>query len=214
MGLSSHEQYGTIMGMSIPYTASGRVNQKARTRSALLQAARALLRDGVTPTVEQAAEAADISRTTAYRYFPNQRELLVAVHPEIDATSMLGDDPPSDPQERLNRVLDAIAASFLENEPELRAALRLSLETNGEREPILLRQGRAIGWLTDALEPLRRTLGSRKLRRLVLSIRATFGIDALVWLVDVAGCSREEAVALMRDSAMTLYRAATTGQPS
>jgi len=44
----------------------------------MLAATRELLAEGVTPTVEQAAERAAISRTTAYRYFPNQRALLIA----------------------------------------------------------------------------------------------------------------------------------------
>ena len=71
------------MGMSIPYQLTCRTNQKARTRAALLDAARALLAEGVSPTVEQAADRAAISRTTAYRYFANQRALLTAVFPEI-----------------------------------------------------------------------------------------------------------------------------------
>ncbi|MFC7759370.1 TetR/AcrR family transcriptional regulator [Catellatospora bangladeshensis] len=69
--------------MSMPYEASGRTAQKSRTRQALVQAARDLLGQGETPQVEDAARAAGISRTTAYRYFPNQRSLLLAVHPEI-----------------------------------------------------------------------------------------------------------------------------------
>ena len=43
---------------------------------------RARRAEGLTPTVEAAAEAASISRTTAYRYFPSQRALLAAAHPE------------------------------------------------------------------------------------------------------------------------------------
>ena len=77
--------------MSIPYELNGRVDQKRRTRDALIGAARQLVADGVTPTVEAAAEAASISRTTAYRYFPNQRALLVAAHPETAQSSMLPD---------------------------------------------------------------------------------------------------------------------------
>jgi hypothetical protein len=46
------------------------------------------------------------------------------------------------------------------------------------------------------------------LRRLVLSIRATLGIEAFVWLTDIAGLPRDEAVELMRHSAHTLLRAA------
>ena len=63
--------------MSSPgYEQVGRVRQKQRTREALISAARELVADGATPTVEDAASQAGISRTTAYRYFPNQATLL------------------------------------------------------------------------------------------------------------------------------------------
>jgi len=75
--------------MSTPYETGGRSAQKARTRDALVAAARDLVAAGDTPTVENAAAAASISRSTAYRYFPNERALLLAAHPEIAATSML-----------------------------------------------------------------------------------------------------------------------------
>ncbi|MEA2171298.1 MAG: hypothetical protein QOF76_4598 [Solirubrobacteraceae bacterium] len=45
-------------------------------------------------------------------------------------------------------------------------------------------------------------------RHLVLSIRATLGVEPLVWFTDVGGLSREDAVTLMRASARTLLRAA------
>ena len=69
------------MSMSIPYEATGRTRQKARTRDALVRAARDILGEGLSPTVEQAADAAGVARATAYRYFPNQRALLVAAYP-------------------------------------------------------------------------------------------------------------------------------------
>ena len=47
-----------------------------------------------------------------------------------------------------------------------------------------------------------------ELRRLVLAIRAACGIEALVWLTDVAGLSRQEASELMRWSALALLRTA------
>ncbi|HEY8855684.1 MAG TPA: hypothetical protein VIN12_10545, partial [Candidatus Dormibacteraeota bacterium] len=55
---------------------------------------------------------------------------------------------------------------------------------------------------------LRGQIPAGKLRRLVLAIRATLGIEALVWLTDVAGVSRQEAVDIMRSSARTLLRSA------
>jgi AcrR family transcriptional regulator len=196
------------MGMSIPYELSGRKDQKTRTRNALIEATRALLAEGLTPTVEQAAAAASISRTTAYRYFPNQRSLLVAAHPETEATSLLGDNAPEDGEERFALAVEALSDLVVDTEPELRAMLRLSLEpAAGEREQRLLRQGRAIGWLEEALAPLRDRLPETALRRLVLATRSACGIESLVWLTDVAGLSRDEAVDVMRWSAHALLQA-------
>ncbi len=195
-------------GMSIPYESTGRTHQKSRTRAALIAAVHDLLRTGRTPTVDAAAQAAGISRTTAYRYFPNQHELLVAAHPEVEATSLLGANPPSDPEARLDLVLANIQQQIRQNEPELRTALRLSLDPSADRARLLVRQGRAIAWLTDALRPLRSRMSEPQLHRLVLGIRATVGIEAFVWLTDVAGLSRADALALMRQSAKTLFASA------
>ena len=198
-----------MMSMSIPYELTGRTHQKARTRNALIAGARQLLAEGVTPTVERTADRAAISRTTAFRYFPNQRSLLVATHPEITERSLLGAAPPADPIARLEIVAEAFTRQILDYEPEARAQLRLSLEP-GPRQPdeLPLRQGRGIGWIEEALSPLREVMPKRELHRLVLAIRATLGIEALVWLTDVAGVSRGEAVDIMRSSARTLMRSA------
>lgn len=197
------------MDMSIPYELTGRTHQKARTRAALVAAARELLAEGITPTVERAADRARISRTTAYRYFPNQRALLIASYPELDMPSLLDADAPADPAARLEAVIESITRQVVEYEPELRAMLRLSLESPPlERAALPLRQGRAIAWIEDALAPLRGRISDRDLRRLALAIRATVGIEALVWLTDIGGLSPEEAAVLMRSSARTLLHAA------
>jgi AcrR family transcriptional regulator len=201
------------MGMSIPYEATGRTQQKVRTRNALIQAARELLGTGVTPTVEQAADAARVSRTTAYRYFPNQRALIVATFPEVAAPSLLPDPPPEDPAARLDAVAAVLASQVVEHEPELRVQLRLSLEAGeGERPELPFRTGRAITWIEEALAPLRGQLPERELRRLVLAIRCAVGIEALVWLTDIAGISREQAADLIRWSANALLRSALSEQ--
>lgn len=198
-----------MIGMSTPYEHGGRSAQKARTREALLAAARQLIASGTTPTVEAAAAASSVSRTTAYRYFPSQRALLVAAHPEVGAASMLASDVPDEPGARLDSVVVNFTTMLLETEPQQRAMLRLSLESEPARRGELpLRQGRAIGWFREALAGLEGRLSDAELHRLVLSIRATVGIEALAWLVDVAGLSRPEAVELMRHSAQALLRQA------
>lgn len=204
-----------MKAVSIAYDETGRVRQKKRTRNALVEATRALLADGVVPTVEEAAAAAEVSRTTAYRYFPSQRALLAAVHPEIDATSLLPPDAPvDDVQGRLAAVVETITANVVDNEPQQRAMLRLSLEADPE-EPadLVLRQGRAIGWIDDALAPLHGRLPATELRRLVLAIRATIGIESLVWLTDVAALGRAEAVATQRWAAQALFAATLAEHP-
>ena len=76
------------------------------------------------------------------------------------------------------------------------------------------RTGKAALWIEEALSPLREQMPRRELRRLVLAIRSAVGIEALVWLTDVAGLSRNEAAALMRWSADALLRAALAEQPA
>ena len=87
--------------------------------------------------------------------------------------------------------------------------LRLSLEPDAsEHGDLPFRVGRRIGWVADALSPLRGRVPDPELERLVLAIASAVGIDALVWLTDVAGLSRPQAVEVMRWSARALLKAA------
>jgi len=175
----------------------------------LVAAARELVTQGQTPTVDVAASKASISRTTAYRYFPNQRALLVAAHPEIEARSLLPEKAPSDVPGRLDAVVTAFLDVIVDTEAQQRTMLRLSLDPDPrERGELPLRKGRAIVWIGEALSPLRGVLVERDLKRLILAVRSAVGIEALVWLTDVAGLSRKEAVQLMRWSAGALLRSA------
>jgi AcrR family transcriptional regulator len=200
MGLRYHER------VADPYESTGRTAQKSRTRLALVAATRDLLADGHTPKVEDAAERAGISRTTAYRYFPNQRSLLMAAHPTISPETLLPADAPTDPTARLDAFMTAFTAYNLTWEPQLRTSLRLSLEPAADRP--VLRQGRAIGWIVDALTPLRDTDPHVDTRRLAIAIRSATGIETLIWLVDIAGYTREQAAGTVRATAHALLDAA------
>lgn len=198
--------------MSTPYEATGRTEQKRRTRDALVAAARDLVVSGITPTVEQVAAAAAVSRPTAYRYFPNQRALLAAAHPETAAETLLPADAPEDPAARLAAVIMTFTRLVVESESQQRTMLRLSLEADpAERAALYLRQGRAIGWIEEALAPLRGELSDEAIHNLVLAIRSAVGIEALTWLTDVAKLSRDEAVELMSWTAQALLYSAVNG---
>jgi AcrR family transcriptional regulator len=198
----------------MPYETTGRTRQKSRTRRALVQATRDLLAMGLTPRVEDAAERSGISRTTAYRYFPNQRALLVAAQPNLQPETLLGDDAPADPRARLDAFMAAFTRYNVQWEPQLRAALRLSLEQGAERP--LLRQGQAVRWIEDALAPLDRSHPHVDRHELAVAMRSATGIEALIWLRDIAGQSPEQAARTVRRTAQALLDAAlreTTPEP-
>ena len=203
-----------MMKLSIPYEQTGRSHQKARTYQALVEAARDLIAQGATPTIDEAAAAAGVSRATAFRYFPNQNALLVAAHPFIDAVSLLDDGAPDDPVERLALVVAAHGQQILELEHQFRTMLRLSLEPGPKRrDELVLRKGRAIAWIEDALTPLRSSMSDDEVHRLAVAIRSVEGIEAFVWLTDIAGLSRRDAIAAMAWSAQALLAAALAGDP-
>ena len=62
----------------------GRPNQRQRTRKDLLAAAAKLMQQGRTPTLDEVAEAAMVSRATAYRYFPGVEALLVEASVDVE----------------------------------------------------------------------------------------------------------------------------------
>ena len=200
--------------MSTPYEVTGRTDQKRRTRTALVAAARDLVAAGLTPTVEEAAADAGVSRTAAYRYFPNQRALLMAAHPETAARSLLPDDAPAEVEPRLDAVVGAFTRLIVDTEAQQRTMLRLSLEAGPEERAALpLRQGRAIGWIEEALAPLGDRLSKPQIHQLTLAIRSCIGIEALAWLTDIAGLDRTEAVELMSWSARAMLHAAVSQAP-
>jgi AcrR family transcriptional regulator len=198
--------------MSTAYETSGRVRQKERTRNDLIAAARELIiRDGSAPTVTEAAAAAAISRTTAYRYFRSQAELLAAAHPEIERDSLLPPGVGDDAENRLLTAVRTFIAMVLDSEQQHRTMLRLSLEPSTSSMQLPLRKGRAIGWFEDALAPAKTQLSDGGVRRLAIAVRSAVGIEALVWLVDVAGLARDDAAELMMSSAQAIARESLSG---
>ena len=100
-------------------------------------------------------------------------------------------------------------AALLSTIPSLEwVALAGVVGTSGILAWLLIRQGRVITWLKDAFEPLQGQLPEQAVEHLVYAIRAAAGIEALIWLCDVAGLSRDEAKDIMMWSAQALLRSA------
>ena len=90
---------------------------------------------------------------------------------------------------------------FKEYEPQLRAALLLSLEHSiQERAGTLAeepyRRGHRIKILSHAAGPLKKALGRRRFDRLVRALSVIYGIEAYVVLRDIWGSSDKEIQAI------------------
>jgi len=200
---------------------SGRINQKRRTRVAIVEAARALIEDGVTPTVAQAAEAAMVSRTTAYRYFPTQDSLLLEVSVDLDVDDIeeLLSRPPAGatPVEHTLAVMRALNQHVLDEEVRYRMANRLYLDlwlaatSAGEDSPVV-REGRRRRWLTTSLDGLVDDLPAADADRLVAALSLLAGAEAVIVLRDVARLDGDEALDVAEWAARTLIEATVRGR--
>jgi AcrR family transcriptional regulator len=203
--------------MSEAWQQEGRINQKRRTRAAILAAAGELLEQGQRPTVAEVADAALVSRATAYRYFPTQEYLLFeaaleSTRSDIDR-ELDEDTPPEDPEARLEMLIHALQQRIVAKEAAFRTMLRLSLEQSpeeerhgGEAAPFRLRGGGRVRWIEKALAPVRVRLEEPDFRRLVAALSLCMGIEALVVLRDVCALESSEAEEVLRWAARTLLR--------
>ncbi|HUR00828.1 MAG TPA: TetR/AcrR family transcriptional regulator [Gemmatimonadaceae bacterium] len=197
----------------------GRDRQKARTRRALLEAAGRLLGTGATPSVAEVADAAEVSRRTAYRYFPTQEQMLTeAVLESLRPTNEQAleregiPDQDDDPEERLDRAVRVIQRAAVENEAMLRTMVRLTVaapagSTDSTPSGVRRRGYRRIEWIELALEPVKKQLSRRRFDRLVNALTVSIGIESLIVLRDLNGLSPEEAESVSRWMARTLLRA-------
>ncbi|HMO57023.1 MAG TPA: TetR family transcriptional regulator [Roseiflexaceae bacterium] len=193
----------------------GRVNQKRRTRSTILRAAAQLLSAGKTPTVAEVADAAVVSRATAYRYFPRQDLLLAEAALDLvvpDITALLATQG-NDPVERIDRVVETVMRYVLAHETAFRALLRLSLEpvdaaANGS--PPQRRGARRLRWAEQVLQPIADQLDTTTYRRLVAALALCMGIETIVVLRDIAELDPDAACDTARWAARHLLTSALT----
>ena len=194
-----------------------RANQKARTRAAIVAAAQELAREGLTPTIAQAAERGRVSRATAHRYFPTQEALLVElaeITPAAEPVEALVENFASDePEQRLLQLLDIFNPIVVTQDEHMRRALRVYLDTwlrsrrNDPDSAPPVREGRRMRWLEKALEPLQ-DLPEHQKRRLQSALALTLGPDSIVIMKDVCRLDNEETLEVLRWAAIALLRAA------
>jgi AcrR family transcriptional regulator len=191
------------------------VHQKARTRAALVAAADELLRQGITPTVAQAAEAAQVGRTTAYRYFPTQESLLMELSLTVEVSeleALVAEPVDRDgARARVVEVVQALNRHVQAEEVQYRTAVRLYQEQwldafgQGDASPTV-REGRRTRWLAQSLAPL--DLPKAERERLVAALSLVMGAESMVVLKDVCHLSSDEALAVTEWATRALLEAA------
>jgi AcrR family transcriptional regulator len=195
-------------------TAIPETGPRARTRRLLLDTAMQLMQAGRVPSVTDVAEAAAVSRATAYRYFPTQAALVQATVAEALGPILRWR---SERPEAEARVADLLAFAYPridDFEATLRAALLQAMDqwsrrragTLGDEAPI--QRGNRKELLASALAPLRGRIGPREFDRLRQAISLIFGTEAFVVLKDIWGLDGARAQEVAQWSARALVRAA------
>lgn len=189
---------------------TGRDNQRRRTRKAILEAANRLAAQGRSPTLEEVAEAAMVSRATAYRYFPNVEALMVEAaldfaFPDVDA---LLADAPDDPAARLERAERAFHTMVYAHEPALRMFVAHSLATKDADAEGIVRQNRRTPFIEAALAPARAQLGPERFDRLAKALSILMGTESMIVCRDVLAIDADEALAVKLWAVEALLKAA------
>jgi AcrR family transcriptional regulator len=185
-----------------------------RTRKDLLQTAARLMRQGRTPTLEEVAEEALVSRATAYRYFPSVEALLVEAAVDVavpEPQELFRDEPSRDPAVRLQRVETALYDMILANEPLLRAMLAHTVQQGiqGDKNGKLpRRQNRRTPLIEAALAPARHQFKPAALRELTRALALIMGPEATIVVKDMLQLDDADARKVKRWAIRALVEAA------
>jgi AcrR family transcriptional regulator len=186
---------------------SQREHQRERTRAALVDATRAVIRSGGEVTMPAIARAAGVSEPTAYRYFPDllsiMREGFVGVWPSADELMPSLQSCP-DPVERIGIAANMLGDNMFRIEGAVRTMIALTIN---RRDAIGARPGHRIALIESALAPLsaRNEAADRdRLSQLRNDLAVVVSAEALFTLVDLKSMAPEAAVASVSTAARRL----------
>ena len=180
----------------------------------MLETATRLMQAGATPSVSEVAEAAEVSRATAYRYFPSQAALVQAVVDEGLGPILTWQSTSIDAERRVAELFDTAMPRIEAFEATFKAALKLSLDQWARRqagtlgtEPAFTR-GHRVELLKDAIAPLADRLPPAEFSRLAQALSLIFGVEVLIVLKDIWGLDSRETMSVAQWAAGALVRGA------
>jgi AcrR family transcriptional regulator len=187
---------------------SGRVNQKLRTRAAIVQAAAELSRTGRELTMPEIAKVALVSEATAYRYFPDLVSLLreaIAGQLPTPAEALEPVADSLDPVERIAAATEFLMRHVLARQGVVRAMIAATIIR--PTEPTA-RPGLRFGLIDHALSPITAVIDPGILTQLERDLAVVVSAEALFSLTDLQGLPPETAITSIVHTAKTLTRAA------
>ncbi len=190
----------------------GRFRQRAHTRALLVKTASELIQSGEIPTVTAVAEAAQVSRRTAYRYFPSQEQLLAEAAIKSAQPLVSNTEFPEDLMARVRLLVTTVQRFVYRNQGACRTIVRLAAEhvldhNAGAEDSIPVRTNRA-EWIRTALAPARKRLGAKDFERLVSALSLCVGIESVMALTNLRGLSQKGATRVSLWAAETLVAGA------
>lgn len=212
---SHYESMKTDTSSGAPRPAAageGRVNQRRRTRRALIEAALALCEGGRKPSFQEVAARAMVSRATAYRYYSSVEDLISDAMferavPPLENIYRPGHDDPAEAAARAARTMNKL---LLDDEVGLHAVERsfMSAWLDNAPESRPPRPARRMQYVSPIVESLKSELTPSARRRLTQALALLMGTEAALALRDVAGASIDDALAASAWAARTLVRQA------
>ena len=187
---------------------------RARTRRLMLDTATRMMQAGQTPSVTGVAEAAGVSRATAYRAFPSQAALVEAVVDEGLGPILSWTSTSTDAETRVVDLLETSMPRILEFEATFKAALKLSLEqwaarqAGAQTDEPPFRRGHRVDLLQNAISPLRSMLPRAQFTRLARALSLVYGLEVLIILKDLWGLKAAETQSVATWAGRALVRAA------
>jgi AcrR family transcriptional regulator len=192
---------------------TGRVNQKLRTRMAIVEACRAVIRSGGPVTMPTVARAALVSEPTAYRYFPDLISLLNAALVGMWPSPAEALEPVAASADPVERVAFA-SEFFLRRVLSYQGAVRAMISATITRPELAAhRPGIRFGLINQALDPIAGTLAlpPERLAQLKHDLAAIISAEALFSLTDLCHLTPDDAVGSLVRIATTIAAAATRG---
>jgi AcrR family transcriptional regulator len=195
--------------------SAGRANQKLRTRTAIVDATRGLIRTGTEITMPAVAQAAMVSEATAYRYFPDLVSLLreaVARDWPTPEEALAPVGASTDPVERIGYATEYLLREVADADRAVRAMISASIarpDTAG------LRPARRFGLIATALAPLETTLAVTDpgaFEQLKLDLAVIVSAEALFTLTDLCGLTADAAIRSAVHTARTVTAAAVASR--